>query len=186
VTAEKAAKRKKMVALKRKRAALAAGAKRAMKAAESDPHRLMRGLTRLQLVSVKTEMCKHGAWSFLTWTEPLPESAAAKAKRAEIEAEKRSKRQAKARQREKRRQEKWRAHIRHVQACFRARHALPVKPESADDAGTVPPPPPPVPISQGDELGLAQFDPRFFAFDNAYETASSCTQVKQEPVIEDD
>ncbi len=39
--------------------------------------------------------------------------------------------------------------------------------------------PPPVPISQVDELG--PFDQRFF--DNAYETALSCTQVKREPVV---
>jgi hypothetical protein len=37
----------------------------------------------------------------------------------------------------------------------------------------------PVPISQGDELGLPLFDPRFFAY--AHDTALSCTPPVAEP-----
>jgi len=82
-------------------------------------------------------MLQNGA-SFPPWKEALPESPAAKAERAEIEAKKKSNGKAKARQGKERREEEWRAHISQV---------LAVKRECADEPSMVPPPPPLVSFS---------------------------------------
>ena len=63
VTAEKAVEREKMAAKKRETVGRLAADKRAMKAAERDPHRMMPGLTRPQLANLKTEMSQNG-WIF--------------------------------------------------------------------------------------------------------------------------
>ena len=137
MTAEKAAEREKRAAKKRKRVARLAAEKKALKEAASDPKRPFPGLNRAQAVIFKKEMLQNGA-SFPPWKESLPESPAAKAERAEIEAKKKSNREAKARQGKERREEEWCAHISHVRA---------VKRECADEPSMVPPPPPPVSFS---------------------------------------
>jgi hypothetical protein len=170
VTAEKAAVRKKMAAKKRKRKARLAADQRAMKAAERDPQRLMPGLTRPQLVNLKTEMSQ-GGWIFPPYTEPLPESAAAIAELAKIAAEKKSEEAAKRAQSKKRRQDKYEAHIRDTIAAFGAhkkrrktgcgaQQPLPVKREPVVEESMGPPPPPPplpVQISNGDEVRCCGF-----------------------------
>ena len=137
VTAVKAAEREKRAAKKRKRVARLAAEKKALKEAASDPKRPFPGLKRAGAVIVKKEMLQNGAY-FAPWKESLPESPAAKAERAEIEAKKKSNMKAKARQREERREAEWCAHISHVRA---------VKRECADEPSMVPPPPPPVSFS---------------------------------------
>jgi hypothetical protein len=153
VTAEKAAEREKRAAKKRKRVARLAADKRAVKAAERDPQRLMPGLSRPQLASVKIEMCKRGK-SFTPWSEPVPMSAAAIAELAKITAEKKSEAAAKRDQIKKRRQDKYEAEIRKTIIAFGAQQRkagigaqqpLPVKREPVVEESTGPPPPPPLP-----------------------------------------
>ena len=136
-TAEKAAEREKRAAKKRKRVARLAAETKALKEAASDPKRPFPGLNRAGAAIVKKEMLQNGAY-FAPWKESLPESPAAKAERAEIEAKKKSNMKAKARQREERREAEWCAHISHVRA---------VKRECADEPSMVPPPPPLVSFS---------------------------------------
>jgi len=119
VTAEKAAEMEKMAARKRKRVARLAADKRAMKAAERDPQRLMPGLSRLQLASVKTEMCTRGK-SFPPWSEPVPMSAAAIAELAKKKSEAAAKRD----QSKKRREDKHEAERRDTIIAFGARQIL--------------------------------------------------------------
>ena len=148
VKAKKAAEREKMAAKKRKRAELVAADKRAMKSAERDPQRLMPGLSRPQLASLKTEMCTHGHL-FTPWSEPVPLSAAAIAELAKIAAEKKSEAAAKRDQSKKRRQDKYEAHIRDTIAAFGAREErrkagcgaqqpLPVKREPVVEESSLP------------------------------------------------
>ncbi len=155
VTAEKAAEREKRAAKKRKRVSRLAADKRAMKAAERDPQRLMPGLSRLQLASVKTEMCTRGK-SFPPWSEPVPMSAAAIAELAKIAAEKKSEAAAKRDQSKKRREDKHAAERRDTIIAFGARQKrrkagcgaqqpLPVKREPVVEESMGPPPPPPLP-----------------------------------------
>jgi hypothetical protein len=104
--AEKAANKnadmKKRHVKKRQRADLRATEKKAMKAAESDPQRLLPGLNRRQFAWLKLQlMCNLGV-SFASQPEeeaPLPTSAAAMPVQAEIAAETRSKKNAKERKR---------------------------------------------------------------------------------------
>ena len=170
VTAEKAAVTEKMAAKKLKRAELVAADKRAMKAAECDPHRMMPGLTRPQLYGLKTELSQKGC-IFPPYTPPLPESAAAIAELAKIAAEKKSEAAAKRAQSKKRRQDKYEAHVRDTIAAFGthkkrrkaacgAQQPLPVKrePEVEESMGPPPPPPPlPVHISNDEEVRCCGF-----------------------------
>ena len=159
MTAEKAAEREKRAAKKRKRVARLAAEKLAMKAAERDPQRLMPGLSRLQLASVKTEMCTRGK-SFTPWSEPVPLSAAAIAELAKIAAEKKSEAAAKRDQSKKRREDKHAAERRDTIIAFGAQQLLSMKREpGAEESMGPPPPPPPLPvhISNGDEVRCCGF-----------------------------
>ena len=156
VKAEKAAVTEKMAAKKLKRAELVAADKRAMKAAECDPHRMMPGLTRPQLYGLKIELSQEG-FRFPPYTPPLSESAAAIAELAKIAAEKKSEAAAKRARSKKRRQGNDEAHVRDVLAAFNAREERrnagcgaqqpsPVKREVVSEESMGPPlPPPPLP-----------------------------------------